>query len=418
MNKRYYPLRSQFNAGVRMKGPNISIIVLDTLRLDAFNALLDREPSLLEGLGAVRFENCIAPASWTLPSHASLFTGLYPSRAGAHETKTIKSLDIERIRLRKGTVVDDLRSAGYSTYGISANPYIHPVYGFTGFDEFVSESYFTDVLGSVVEVSERLKPKVAKYRNIHGNDIVKLSKAIMREDPGLFMELAASAATLTPKAALSKMRAKLIEGWPIEKGGRNIINKVADMRLAEPFFLFANFMEAHDPYIGGKGMDMNWATPFLKEQPPASLVSKWQSLYRNASRRALRYGTELARDLIGRFGEDQIIMLTSDHGQAFNEHGFIGHGTVLFDEVVRVPLVVIAPKRMTRNAGRAGYQSLANVRRFVNAAASGEADALSKLSSKSVYAETFSIPANISNLKGLDSRKIARFDKYQKRVFK
>ena len=154
---------------------------------------------------------------------------------------------------------------GYTTYGVSANPYVNPVYGFTGFDAYIEESYFTDIFGSVIEVSDKLKPKVSKYRNIYGNDVLMLSRVIMWEDPKFFFDLVLSAMALSPHAAIKKIKAKLIEGWPIEKGGKRIVEKVRHLRMKKPFFLFVNFMEAHDPYIGKKGRDINWSTPFLKK---------------------------------------------------------------------------------------------------------------------------------------------------------
>ena len=401
-----------------MKGKiNVSIIVLDTLKLDIFNRLVKANPNFLKGFDAVRFENCIAPASWTLPSHASMFTGLDQSEHGCHETKLIKSLDIEKIRLTKRTVLDDLKGIGYSTYGISANPYIHPVYGFR-FDKYIEESYFTDIFGSVIEISNSLKPKVSKYRNLYGNDILKLSQNIAREDPKLFLDIALSATMLTPRAAIKKIRAKLIEGWPLEKGGKNILNTIKKIKFKKPFLLFVNFMEAHDPYVGTKGKDFNWVTPFLKKGTDPQLMRLWERLYEKASVKAMRYGTELIRDLMKRFGDNQIIILTSDHGQLFGEHGFIGHGTVLYDEVIKVPLLVITPKQFNKNAKAKGYQSLVNIPRFIEAVLAGDKDALSKLTSTSVCAETFSIPANIANINGVDKRKMAKFDKYQKRVFR
>jgi hypothetical protein len=75
------------------------------------------------------------------------------------------------------------------------------------------------------------------------------------------------------------------------------------------------------------------------------------------------------------------------------------------------------PKRFSRK-GKDGYQSLANFRSFILSSVMGDENALDKLSSKEVYAETFSIPANISNVKGLDKRKMAKFDRYEKRVFR
>ena len=138
---------------------------------------------------------------------------------------------------------------------------MHPVYGFTGFDSYIEESYFTDVFGSVIEISNKLKPRVSKYRNIYGNDILKLSRTIVKEDPRLFIDLVLSATVLSPKSAIKKLRAKLIDGWPIEKGGRNILKTVKNMKIKKPFFLFVNFMEAHDPYVGGKGERLQLGYP-------------------------------------------------------------------------------------------------------------------------------------------------------------
>lgn len=408
---------NNFHNGVSLKGKiNVSIIVLDTLNLDMFNDLVKHNRSFLDKFDAVRFDKCIAPSSWTLPSHASIFTGMYPSQHGSHETKQIKSLDIEKVKLKKETLIDDFKVLGYSTYGISANPYIHPIYGFTGFDVFMEESYFTDIFGNVIEVADSLKPRISRYRNLYGNDIIKLSQAVMKDDPKLFLDLVVSATALTPRAAVKKMKAKLIDGWPIEKGGKNILKKIGEMRIREPFFLFVNFMEAHDPYIGKKGMDFNWATPFMKEDIDPALIKKWKALYAKASNRALKYGTELIRHLLERFGEDQIIILTSDHGQAF-EQKFVGHGTVLFDDVVKVPLTIIMPEKFSRKINKSQYQSLVNIRSFILSSINGDTESLSKLSSKKVYAETFSIPANISNVKSLDKKKMAKFDKYEKRAF-
>ncbi len=395
---------------------NVSIIVLDTMRLDTFNGLVGKS-KLLDRFDLVRFERCIAPASWTLPSHASMFTGLYPSEHGSHETKRYKSLDIEHVKLRMDTIVDDLKEMGYTAYGISANPYVHPIYGFDRFDRFFEESYFTDISGSTIEVSNSLKPMLAKYRNEHDNDVMALSRSIIREDPKLFLDLAVSAAALSPIAAAKKAKARLLDGWPIEKGGRNTVKRIRGMALREPFFLFVNIMEAHDPYSPRKEMNFNWATPFRKGKIDRMLVKRSKEGYLKGSQRALRYAAEIMSNLVERFGDDQLIILTSDHGQAFNEHGFIGHGTVLFDEVIKVPLAVMAPKSLSKK-GKSGYQSLANIRKFVNSAISGDKNALSELSSNETYSETFSIPANISNAKDMDGKKLARFDKYQKRVFR
>ena len=65
-----------------MRKPNIVIIFLDTLREDHAQDL-DR----LLDYGFVKYQNAIAPATWTLPSHVSMFTGLYPTEHGIHEKR-------------------------------------------------------------------------------------------------------------------------------------------------------------------------------------------------------------------------------------------------------------------------------------------------------------------------------------------
>jgi arylsulfatase A-like enzyme len=400
-----------------MGKPNITIIVLDTLRLDAFNRLKDTKGERISDLGRFAcIDSCIAPAPWTLPSHASLFTGMYPSEHGAHETRKVKALDIERIKLRRRTFVSDLKALGYSTYAISANPYVHPIYGFDEFDSFEEESYFVDIWGSVVEVADRLKPMISKYRNEYGTDLLKISSAMLKEDPNLFFEAVASGMLLTPIAALKKLKAKLIDRWPIEKGGRNIVKRVKGMKLGKQFFLFINLMEAHDPYTDSKKTAMSWATPFMKTPPDEKTVRLWKRLYARASQRAYGYAYQIVQDLVERFGDDQLIVLTSDHGQEFGEHGFIGHGTVLHDEVLRVPLAVLLPRGFGASKGK-GYASLVNIEKFIFSLLEGDKRPMDQLFSKRVFAESFGVPAQISQLTGINAKKLASYDKAAKRRF-
>ena len=398
--------------------PNITVIVLDTLRLDTFNRLSAQKGRELSMLGNfVTFQGCIAPSPWTLPSHASLFTGMYPSEHGAHETKSVKALDIAKISLKKRTFVSELKAMRYRTFAISANPYVHPVYGFTEFDSFTEESYFTDIWGSVVEISDRLKPRVAKYRNEYGSDILRLSAAMLKEDPNLLFESALSGLALTPLAAVKKLKARLIDGWPIEKGGKNTVRRVQGMAMKRPFFLFINLMEAHDPYTVSKKNAMSWVTPFLKEKTSVATLELWKRLYWKAAQRGYAYAFSIIEGLIERFGDNQIIILTSDHGQEFGEHGFIGHGTVLDDEVIRVPLAVLLPKGLSRKKQRR-YSSLVNIRKFVLAAAKGDENAIDELYSSEVHAESFGVPAAISKVKGIDERKLKAHEKVTKRRFR
>jgi arylsulfatase A-like enzyme len=401
-----------------MRKFNISIIVMDTMRLDTFNAISKTKGMELSQIGDFTyFDRCIAPSTWTLPSAASLFTGKYASEHGCHETRDVKCLDIERIKLRSKTFVSDLKDRGYNTYAISANPYVHPVYGFNEFDSFLEESYFTDIFGSVVEVSRKVKPLVAKYRSMYGTNVLKISAAMLREDPNLFFESVATSMVLTPIAIIKKLKAQLIENWPVEKGGKRIVATSKKLKLKEPFFLFINFMEPHDPYVGKPGKDFNWSTTFLKKKVDDNLLDLWKRLYYKASLRCYRYTLEIVKDLVKRFGDDQMILLVSDHGQSFNEHDFLGHGTMLYDEIVKVPFVAMLPKGF-EGCSSPHHMSLANVRRFISLALEGDKKASRKLYSSEVKAESFGLPSNIYFMKGLDLKKLKKYDRPQTRVFR
>ncbi len=401
---------------------SFTIIVMDTMRLDEFNSI---ESSLhgFEKLGAKFIENCIAPSAWTLPSHASLFTGLYPGEHGSHETKYVKSFDINEIKLKKKTFVSDLNRMGFDTYAISANPYVHPIYGFNEFKHFHEESYYTDVYGSTLEVSKKLKRFVEEhkadrsavgYRSFMDSisDGLRVLKAASN-DPPLLMELIASGTVFSALSLLKKSKAKL-QGWPLEKGGRYIASRVRSTEMRKPLFMFINLMEAHDPYIGKKGLDLTWSTSFMRKKINPELLELWKRKYSRASRMAYDYALRISKHLLDNYG-DQTIIITSDHGQAFNEQGFIGHGTMLYDSIVRIPMAVIGAEEGGRKYNN-GYASLVNVKRFLLSSIKGHTD-LSLLYSNGVYSESFGIPANIRAVDGIDMRKINRYDRHAIRRF-
>jgi hypothetical protein len=406
-----------------LRKPNIAVIVIDSARYDEFMRSFTSMKAQFNKLGKfVVLEKCIAPASWTLPSHASLFTGMYPSEHGAHETKTVKALDIDEIKLRMPTLLGDLKALGYKTYGISANPYIHPIYGFTGFDKFKEETYFTDMQGNIIEIPKRLKPLISKYRSKYGSNFFKIGFGMLRDDPALITEITGLPLTgvLTLKNIAKRFRMKLIEGWPVEKGGMYALSSFVSFSVRQPFFFFLNLMEAHEPYVGKKGMDFDWPTPFLKEQPSSELISIWKSKYKIGIGKGLSYAYNISRYIIEKYPNTAII-ITSDHGQEFGEHNFIGHGVRLDNELVHIPFLIHLPD-WAKVIKSDKYSSLVNFRAFANALARRNHTAMSLLYSDMVYAESFGTQSNLSNLKNLgkkiDERKLKLNDKYRKRVFR
>ena len=132
----------------------------------------------------------------------------------------------------------------------------------------------------------------------------------------------------------------------------------------------------------------------------------------------MRYGTELIRDLVKRFGDNQIIILTSDHGQLFGEHGFIGHGTVIYDEVDESATSRDNAKAVQQKRKGKGYQSLVNIPRVHQAAACRRHRRAFEADQRQRMRRDIQHTRKHSERQGVDKRKMAKFDKYQKRIFK
>jgi arylsulfatase A-like enzyme len=146
-----------------MRKPNIVIIVLDTLREDHAQGL-DR----LLDYGFVKYQNAIAPAPWTLPSHVSMFTGLYPSEHGIHETKELRAEELIRHAqartnaLKEHNVFNKLKDEGYTTYLISANEaWVTPLTGFKA-DVNLLVDFLTKMI--ITDDTMKINEKVKKYR--------------------------------------------------------------------------------------------------------------------------------------------------------------------------------------------------------------------------------------------------------------
>lgn len=282
------------------KQPNIVLITLDTVRADHLSCYgyerkttpnLDRLAS--EGQ---RFENALAVSSWTLPTHASLFTGLFPTTHGAHYSSAGKvaldeAVDIGQLEFyshfkanglsdESMTLAETLKNAGYTTGGVGAGPWLKPIFGLSqGFD-----FYDCDV------------------NSVDGRKADEVTALGMQ-----FMTLHKEA----------------------------------------PFFLFLNYFDAHEPYLPPQEYLFKFFDPKrIKEvQNDPALEAEFE---------LSRYDSEIFfMDVeIGRFVDalkkqgiydDTWIIVIGDHGEHFGEHGLKGHGYSLFENVVRCPLIIKWP---------------------------------------------------------------------------
>lgn len=274
--------------------PDVILVVLDTVRADrlgCYGGPADATPSLdAFAAGADRYARCAAAAPWTLPSHASMFTGLYPFEHGSHGFRVDTFVDnVHPLHPDHDTLAEELQGFGYETAAFVANRvYLSPRHGIDqGFETY---------------------------------------------------ELMASRAEGVFDRALEHRRAR----------DRDV-----------PQFLFVNLMDAHRPYAAYPEDEQAALPPeqnpdrLLEElclrvmnerAEPGELGSKVLDLYDRAiTRQDAALGAFLAAlqadDDLG----DAVVVITSDHGEAFGGHGLVEHAKDVYQSVVGVPLVVRGP---------------------------------------------------------------------------
>ncbi len=265
---------------------SVLFIVVDALRADALGVNGSKVPAtpFLDKLATETwcFTNCRSSASLTKASMCSLWTSNYPS-VHAVISRTDKLDD------RFQTLPEIMKDCGLRTTLVSGNPWLSDEFGMSqGFDEESLINYAHDM-----------------GRDFDGND-------------------------------LNETFLKWIDRQP------NV-----------PFFAHLHYMDCHDPYnataedmkqfvqVDGKDFSVNGPiTSEMRSGDLAYMRQHYQAAVRSLDRIISRLFQELEnRQLLS----NTIIVLTADHGEEFGEHGGLGHGTTLYDELLRVPLMIHVP---------------------------------------------------------------------------
>jgi len=312
-----------------MDRPNVVMLVLDTVRADRVSAMGYNRPTtprLDEFLAdATTFSDAVAQAPWSVPSHASLFTGEYPRDHGTTITSPV---------LSEGPVLpEQLSAAGYDTVAVSPNEYIRPATGFArGFDEFhtpgITEPAVTaDLLGLAVNWFTG-------------------TAAVRYPVEQVFNSLRSTGGTTTDPAE------------PPAYGVPETVDGALDRR-SEPFFLFANLFDAHLPRSPApehreRFVDESLSDTELVENERAYMTGGYEPDERALRRMSQLYDADL-RTLDDRFRavmatlgergvlEDSLVVVVSDHGEHLGEFGLLGHQFSVFEEAVSVPLGISFP---------------------------------------------------------------------------
>jgi arylsulfatase A-like enzyme len=295
------------------KHPNVLLISIDMLRPDHLRCYGYGQPTsptidrfAQEG---VLFENHFASSSWTLPSHAAIFTSLPDSLHGC--TDTDRKLDSSAV-----TLAERFQAAGYATAGFFSGPYLHPAFGLDqGFEHYEDcAAYASRIDGRPPsEWAMNKDVMVESHRDVSGERVYGAVKkwfdARPRKPFFLFVHLFDVHFDFTPPPPYDKQFDPTYPGWV---DGRNFLFDGRYSKDMEP----RDLQHLYALYDG----EIAWTD---------SIVAR------------IRADLEKAGVL-----EDTVIALTSDHGTEFFEHDDKGHRKTLFDEVLRTPLVVRYPAKL------------------------------------------------------------------------
>lgn len=315
-------------SGATPRRPNVLLITLDTVRaasLSLYGYARATTPNLdrFSKRGVV-FEDAFSTAPWTLPSHASMFTGRWPHELSAdHQTP----LDGAH-----PTLAEFLRDRGYATAGFVANlKYCGANTGLNrGFDRY--EDY-PRTLAEVASSSTLVRTVANNFRL---RRLIKNDEHLSRVTAEELSERALAWIGTQPDA---------------------------------PFFVFLNYFDAHEPYLPPPPFDRQFGpgrrdgrhsplhhwlwNPAVRHRPFDDAVRQEEIDAYDGGLAHLDAEVGRFLDELDRRGvlENTLVVITSDHGEEFAEHGVYEHGYSLYRPGVQVPLVMVPPR--TSTTGRA-----------------------------------------------------------------
>jgi arylsulfatase A-like enzyme len=317
--------------------PNILLLVLDTVRawdIGWMGYWRPTTPRLEEWVRrGVVFDRMLSTSPWTVPSHATMFTGFLPGEFTAGWTT--------RLDGTRTTIAEVLRERGYATGGFVGNyRYAGSASGLDrGFDRYVDyPANFEQVLRS--------------------GQVTARALAL----PGVTARLGSR---------------RLIHGGAYgEAVNRNFLDWVGESR-DRPFFAFLNYFDAHAPYLP----PAPWDSLFLRGQDRERTDRYWQGIGElygfpyfpqpyleetksayNGSIAYLDFQIDSLLTVLAQRGllDNTVVIITSDHGEHFGEHGLIQHGSSLYLQLLHVPFAILG-RGVTGGARVADIATLRNL---------------------------------------------------------
>lgn len=349
--------------------PHILLIVLDTQRRDRLS-LYGHDVATSSHLDdfaqeATIFERAIAPAQWTIPAHASIFTGLYPA---AHQLTQA----FQELSGMHPTLAEILRVDGYHTVAFCNNPLL----GLLNHDLQRGFSEFYNYAGASPNRPTE-KERSALYRQLART----FRRVAQRATNAFALDDRLFGAALNPlivpiwsrlvnfKGNTARSVSDLIDYWRAYHAGG----------AQQPIFAFLNLMGTHTPYrpssqyldhIAPTLRQNRAAMRFVAEHnanaaewlsPVEAPLQDWQQHALNSFYDAEIFQQDIELGRLFSFLEqsgaldETLVIIAADHGEGHGDHGFKGHSFVVYQELVHVPLLIRYPqqfpagKRITTN---------------------------------------------------------------------
>lgn len=307
------PILGPSGAGARHGRPDVVLLLADTFRADNLGRDLGAERPLrlapfLDDLaeGALRFTAARAPATWTLPSHASMFAGRYPPELGVVDGET-------KLPESAVTLAERFAEEGYRTAAITDAGYVSAAFGVDqGFHHF-------EEVGAI----EGADP---------ARTLAALERVLARDDPRpllLFVHSYRSHAWVVDAAQRARLDGALVFQPDERFRSEDWRASLMDVLRTAP----------HGVPLEGDARDVT--------------VGPMVPNYRGASASAdAGFGAVLRRLERRPRAEGTVLVFTSDHGESLGEHGVVSHGNGVWDPQASVPLLIRAPGVAPRDVER------------------------------------------------------------------
>ncbi|MFG6098658.1 sulfatase [Leptothoe sp. ISB3NOV94-8A] len=342
--------------------PDVIFLVLDTQRVDRLSCYGYEKPTSPHidafAEGATRFKVAIAPGQWTIPSHASMFTGLYPSQHQMQQSYSVMPPHLK-------TLAERLQDGGYYTSAFCNNPLVGVINNGLrrGFYSFLN---YSGLLSSRPNQAGIPSSFLDKYRQLFKRIVAKalnqVQDAFARSDWLLSLSFTPLMVPLWQTALSFKGNTRK----SLDDAAQLLIERKG-VKANQPVFTFINLMGTHMPYHPPREYIEKFAPNVLKDRDAQTYLRRFNSdvygwlaplmgALGDQQKETLdsMYDAEVAaQDVqVGHFLEqlkqagrleNTYVVVCADHGEHLGEKQLIGHSLSIYNELVQVPLIIHDP---------------------------------------------------------------------------